>query len=199
MVRVKLFVEGGGNKKTLKRNCRRGFRKFIEKAGLGGRMPAIVACGGRQEAYSDFKKALSDEDCVALLLVDAEAPVTLTGVWQHLKERDGWERPETSVDSQCHLMVQVMESWFLADRKALQDFYGNGYISSRLPPAQHVEQIAKSDVLKGLTGASVSTTKGRYSKGAHSFDILAKLDPAMVRKASAYADRFVCELKNSCK
>ena len=55
----------------------------------------------------------------------------------------------------------------------------------------NVEQISKQDVERGFDGATQGTRKGRYEKGAHSFEILARLDPAKVRKGSCYADRFV--------
>ena len=45
---VKLFVEGGGDGGQLTINCRKGFRLFLERAGLHGAMPKISACGGRQ-------------------------------------------------------------------------------------------------------------------------------------------------------
>ncbi len=55
MVKIKLYAEGGGGSKALKRACRRGFRIFIEKSGLKVRMPEIVASGSRGNAYEDFK------------------------------------------------------------------------------------------------------------------------------------------------
>ena len=54
MVKIKLYAEGGGSSRALKRACRRGFRKFIEKSGLKGTMPEIVASGSRRNAYDDF-------------------------------------------------------------------------------------------------------------------------------------------------
>ncbi len=57
---IKLYVEGGGDSKTLKTAYRKGFRIFIEKAGLEGRMPSIVACGRRESAYEDFAKRHED-------------------------------------------------------------------------------------------------------------------------------------------
>lgn len=51
MVEAKVYVEGGGDRKDLKSKCREGFRKFFEKAGLTGRMPRIVTCGGRRSGY----------------------------------------------------------------------------------------------------------------------------------------------------
>ena len=81
-----------------------------------------------------------------------------------------------------------MESWFLADRDALEGFYGQGYRSNALPSGQNVEQVPKQDVLDGLDQAARNTKKGGYKKGAHSYEILAMLDPAKVKDASPYAN-----------
>ena len=194
MVSIRLYVEGGGDSKTLKTACRKGFRSFIENAGLSGSLPRIVACGSRQNAYESFKTAHAHRDETVLLLVDAEGPVTSDGTWQHLRARDGWNRPDGATEEQCHLMVEVMESWFLADREALEAFYGQGYRSNALSPSQDVEQIPKGDVLDGLVQATRVSTKGRYDKGAHSFKILEKLDPAKVREAAPHGNRFISTL-----
>ena len=142
---AKLFVEGGGDSKMLKTACRKGFRLFIEKAGLRGRMPRIVACGSRTNAYQDFTReneSPARHDGSPHLLVDSEEPVREAGPWLHLKVRDGWDRPDGATDDQRHLMVEVMESWFLADREALGTFYGQGFRGTALPQNQHVEQIS---------------------------------------------------------
>ena len=157
----KLYVEGGGDRAELRTACRRAFTKFIEKAGAAGRMPRIVACGSRQNAYDSFKTAHVEEGAGAMLLVDAEAPVTSQGPWQHLNARDGWERPDAATDEQCHLMVQVMESWFLADRDALASFYGNGFRRASLPQNSNIEQVSKQDIFDGLRHATRDVKKGR--------------------------------------
>ena len=157
-------------------------------------MPRIVACGGRNNAYDSFKTGHASKVAKAMLLVDAEEAVTASGTWQHLKSRDGWDRPRGATDDQCHLMVQVMESWFLADPNALQAYFGQGFRRQALPANPNVEQVLKQDVLSGLERASDGTGKGRYRKGADSFGILMWLDPAKVRKGSCYADRFVKSL-----
>ena len=191
---VKLYVEGGGDSKSLKRACRRGFGKFLERAGAAGKMPRIVACGSRADAYESFKTAHASQDGGAMLLVDAEAPVTSQGSWQHLNARDGWARPANATDEQCHLMVQVMESWFFADADALSSFYGQGFRRQALPQNPNVEGVLKQDVLAGLAQATRETGKGIYKKGADSFAILENLDPARVRSASPYADRLISAL-----
>ena len=157
-------------------------------------MPRIVACGSRRNAYESFEAAHASQDGDAMLLVDAEATVTSQGPWQHLKVRDGWERPEGATDEQCHLMVQVMESWFLADADTLSSFYGQGFRKQDLSPNPRVEDVSKHDVLASLARATRDTGKGIYNKGADSFAILENLDPARVRSASPYADRLISAL-----
>ena len=200
-MRVRVFVEGGGSK-ALNPMCRRGFRKFLEEAGLDGRMLEIVPCGSRTDALADFKTGLADKDVVAFLLVDAErpvkAPATRPKPWQHLKgPPDNWNRPKAATDRQCHLMVQAMESWFLADQEALKSFYGRGFRERSLPRNQRIEQVRIQDVERGLKNATRESNKGEYykNKGKHSFAILAELDPAEVRRKSPYADRFLSELE----
>ena len=126
-----------------------------------------------------------------MLLLDAERAVGETGPWQHLKDRDGWDRPDGATDDQCHLMVQAMESWFLADRTALEKYYGQDFQETALPSNPQIEQVSKNDVLGGFRQATRGTTKGRYDKGRHSFEILAKIDPEKVTDASRHARRFV--------
>lgn len=190
---IRLYVEGGGDSKALRTACREGFRKFIEKAGMTDRMPRIVACGGRQNAYESFATAHAQVtgDGHPMLLVDAEGPVTAANPWEHLGARDGWTRPAGATEDQCHLMIQVMESWFLADRPALHQFFGQGFQENALPGDPQVEASAKRDVLDGLERASRATNKGPYAKGKHSFEILARVDPAKVSGAAPYAKRFL--------
>ena len=192
-----LYVEGGGDSKVLRSACRRGFREFIQKAGLVGRMPRIVACGGRRNAYESFVTA-SRRAGRPMLLVDSETLVDAPGdPWKHLRSRpdDGWVRPSGTSDNQCHLMVQVMESWFLADRQALKKFYGKNFNESALAPNPNVEEVSKSDVLTTLASASRGTQKGSYNKGSHSFEILRSLDPGRVEDATPYAKRFLDTLR----
>lgn len=192
---ISIFVEGGGDRKDLKAECRKAFIYFLEGAEkFQGRMPKIIACGPRDVAYRRFKTAYEDnENC--LLLVDAEEPITEGHTpWQHLQKRDKWTKPRGATDEHCHLMVQVMESWFLADKEALADYYGQGFQKNVIPQSQNIETVPKKDVLDKLKQATRRTQKGAYRKGPHSFMILAKIDPGKVIQASRYAKRFVEQL-----
>lgn len=205
---VKLFVEGGGDHRSILRSkCREGFRRFLERAGLSGKMPRDVACGGRRQAYDDFCTAMRIGE-TALLLVDSEAPISEIGnglepnefrPWIHLANRvgDQWPKPANAEDEHCHLMVECMENWFLADRHALLVFFGQ-YFSSTLLPAESraVETVSKNAVASSLLNATRHCdTKGQYHKGRHSFEILGQIDPFRVAAASPWAARFIAATK----
>lgn len=193
-MKVKLYVEGGGDANPLKRKCREGFRDFLLKTSLKQRMPKIIACGGRRQAYDKFCAALASagEGEFIALLVDSETPVT-EKPWLHLHHRKGdqWKRPDGTDDQNVHLMVQVMESWFLADRDALAEYFGRHFRASALPARRDIENIGKQDVLRGLSEATRSCARGKYSKGDHSFAILAKVSADKVTSALPHAARLV--------
>lgn len=214
MKEIRLYVEGGGDGPALKTACREGFAKFLSKAGFHGCMPRIIACGGRKNAYDSFCMAIKNGQR-AFLLVDSEEPVArqTDGAgprstpedranwlpWAHLQQCQGdeWDKPAGASDTDCHLMVQIMESWFLADRAALTVFFAAGFNQKKLPnPDAAIETIPKPEVYKALKEASANCkTKASYDKGEHSFKILANIDPALVCAASPWALRFVECLK----
>ena len=189
LVRVLIYVEGGSQGST-KSACRQAFRLFLEKAIPPGSFQ-VIACGSRAEAFQDFRAALkSHPSAYIILLVDSEGIVS-TGPWTHLRTRvgDGWHQPSGTTDDQAHLMVQVMESWFLADRNILIAYYGKNFRASSLPRRSNVELIPKHDVFRALEHASRKTLKGPYHKTKHAFDLLEMIDPTLVRAASAHAGR----------
>jgi len=179
----------------LRTECRRAFRTLLEKAGFTGRMPRIVACGGRGAAYRDFCTSLTSSCERPFLLVDSEEPVCSESPWAHLQQGDGWKRPSGATEDHCHLMVQCMETWFLADVPALSAFYGKGFAPNALPANKNLEAVSKRDVFDALEKATRDTrTKGPYGKTTHSFRILNEIDPGKVRKVSKWADRFFATL-----
>ena len=207
MVTVKLYVEGGGDVSALKAECRQSFSNFLSKAGFDGKKPRIVACGGRQNAYESYCTAVSNgED--AVLLVDSETEVSpqheagnpdTWQPWKHLKlrEGDGWDKPDGVKDTDCHLMTQCIESWFLVDRKCLKDFFGQDFKAGKLPSVQNPsEKVRKAQVFQSLSEATKDCrTKSQYGKGQHSFKLLGALDPDVVMSGAPWAKRFVDELK----
>lgn len=195
---VKVFVEGGGSGKggaSVNSDCRKGFSKFFESAGLKGKMPRIIACGSRNNAYNKFcsEIASAKESDFSILLVDSEAPVE-TGVaaWRHLKANDNWDKPDNVSDDQAHLMVQAMEAWIVSDRVNLSEYYGDKFNDNALPkPTRNIEEITKDELCDSLKKATNDTRKGKYNKGRHSFDLLASTNPQLVMDASPHARNLI--------
>ena len=201
---VRIYVEGGGDhNKALQTECRKGFSQFLQRAGLAGRMPRIVACGGRSRAYASFctSQDAAGADHFPVLLVDSESPVVEQNPWEHVKLREGdqWSQPNGASSDQIHFMVQAMEAWFHADMDAIQRFYGPLFRMAALSQRQDIENIAKADLFDGLRRATKDCQKGEYSKGEISFHVLARIDPAKVRTASAHAHRFLTVLERTCQ
>ena len=199
MVKAKLFVEGGGDSKSLRVECKKGFRLFLEKAGLQGSMIRIVASGSRRSAYEDYCTAINNGEA-AFLLVDSEAPVAPQSgefqnwnPWVHLSAREGdkWSKPKNASNTDCHLMVQFMETWLIADVSALKKYYVVNFNENALPKNDNIEALSKSKITEALKTATRGTTKGSYDKGKDSFKILAEVNPEEVAKQSQWTKRFI--------
>ena len=199
MVTATLYIEGGGEGRELRVRFREGWRSFLDSAGIGGRTK-IVRGGGRDQTFARFATAVSDDSpgTVPFLLVDSEGPVASGhSVWQHLcarGRRGRWSQPAGAGDDQAFLMVQVMETWFLADREALRNYFGAGFRENALKAWPKLEDVPKSTVLEALERATVSCRKP-YSKGRVSFELLARIDPARVEAACPHAKALLDSLR----
>jgi Domain of unknown function (DUF4276) len=124
LVKVKIYVEGGGDSRGQQVPCRKAFATLLERARPGKAKPSIVACGGRAQTYKDFCSALKhpEPDTFYILLVDSEDPLTTADFWEHvhLRPGDGWPRPTAATDEQIQLMVTCTETWIVADRATLR-------------------------------------------------------------------------------
>lgn len=190
---VKIYVEGGGDNEDTITRCRQGFAAYCANAAPQERRPRIVPCGGRDHTFDKFKTAVraSDGGDLCALLVDSEGPVGTNAPIAYLSGRDNWRFPQLR-GHQVFLMVQAMEAWFLADRDALETFYGDGFLLSSLPGSPtNIEAIPKDDLEPRLKSASKPTkTKGEYHKVKHGFALLALIDPSKVEAASPQAAKF---------
>lgn len=193
---VKVFVEGGGDDNETRTNCRQGFSEFFRKLLPGLPMPRVVSCGPREQAWSDFQAALREPQVTPVLLVDAEAPVHKTSWWDHLKDRDQWQKPEDAHEEQALLMIQCMESWILADLELLRSFYGSGFNEKAIPTTADLADVDKARLSTALKNATRNTkTKGEYHKTKHGLILVGKLDPAVLERRAPHVGQLAARLR----
>jgi hypothetical protein len=192
---IAIYAEGGGDSAEQRAELRQGIDGLLRVVKSRAREMRsgwkVVCCGRRQATFEAFNHALRVNPAVInVLLVDAEASIpsashvveqdALTRV-AHLGQHDGWRIPESYV-THVHLMVQCMEAWIVADAKALEEFYGQGFLRSALPQRINLEEEPKADLSDKLARATHTTQKGEYHKIKHAGRLLQKIDPEEVAK-----------------
>jgi hypothetical protein len=184
---IRIYVEGGGDKSDTRAAIREGFSKFLQPLCQLARKHrirwSVTACGGRDSAFEIFRTAMETyTDAFLVLLVDSESPVA-GGRWKHVHGGVG----ELSEDH-CHLMVQTVEAWLIADPEALAEYYGKGFRRGALPRHENIEAVPKDNLYKSLQKAVAETKKERYEKIRHCADLLARLNPDRVRERAKHCD-----------
>lgn len=198
MVRVKIYAEGGGEGELLDTLFRQAWTRFFHAAGLAGRMPRVVRGKGRARTFDLFRTAMTNRrpNELPLLLLDSEDAIQDgRTVWQHLASRDKWERPDGATDDQAFLMVQVMETWFLADLTLLRSYFGAALRETPLCAWPKLEDVPKATVFDALQKATAGCGKKKYAKGKVSFELLERLNPHEVADACPHAKTFLDYLR----
>ena len=164
-------------------------------------MPAFVAGGSRNQTYDLFRTAMTtgDTDTYPVLLVDSEDPVEAqdvsrdsTAAWTHLQQRDSWQRPPGARNDQAQLMATCMETWIMADRTTLLEFFGTSLNHNRLLPVNDLERRTRQEVQESLEMATVGCGANKmYTKRQRSFHVLAVLNPATLRDTLPNFNRFI--------
>jgi hypothetical protein len=166
MVRkIRIYFEGDAQ-------LRPGFRQFLSEIADAARNKRcqfdLIATDGTP--IQDFRDALK----------------THSGAWNVLLlDSDLGKAGLEGCDSDSIFwMVQIMESWFLADMYALESVFKDSS-EAVVKGNPNVEEIPKADVLKRLNSAA----NGKYHKVKHGRRLLELIDPAKVRKAAPNCER----------
>jgi hypothetical protein len=185
--RVQVFVEGNPSLKLP-------LVQFVEKAIQVPRGSVAFQLGkNKDETIKDFLRTINENPSAkALLLVDSDAPND-GKLLDRLKGTTTWKlnAPKSVPAERIHWMVQVMESWFLADTVALKKYYKKDFRASALPKYSDVEKVPKTDVFHVLKRVA----KAGYEKAAHAPKILEHLSPDTVQARAPSCKRFVKALK----
>ena len=168
VTKLRVYFEGDDR-------LRPGFRQFLSEIAEVARSKRcyfdLIATEGTP--VQDFQTALkSHPNAWNVLLLDREDP-------QEFERRK--KALEGCDPNSIFWMLQIMESWFLADVDALKALFGGS-----LPKGNpNVEEIPKADVLERLKKAA----NGEFHKVKHGTTLLELIDPAKVRKAARNCDR----------
>ena len=176
---IRIYFEGDD---SLRSGFAALFREIKSRAQAQNVRFDLIACGGTP--IRDFLIALKKrKEAWNILLKDSEAPY------------DGkLTNPPGTDPKSVFWMVQLMEAWFLADPKALAEYYGKDFKTAALRKNPQVEDIPKSDVMTCLQQATKDTQKGRYHKTKHAPAILERINPDSVKKAAPNCQRLFSEV-----
>lgn len=194
---IRIYIEGDTKNKgkntdiTLRQGFNAFFRELIDAAKSRNIMLRPITYGSKFETFKKFLDGVEEyQDSFVLFLLDADAPLDENETPKNFlqKQNPTWHLQHADED-QCHLMVQMMETWFFADKEKLAEFYGQNFNRNALAKHTNIEKIAKALVESNLENATKNTQKGVYHKTRHGAKILEIISPQKVRRASPNCDR----------
>jgi Domain of unknown function (DUF4276) len=156
-----------------------GFMKEIKDA-AGKKRCRFQLVEAKGKPVQDFRDALKTHpDAWNVLLLDSEGPIDGS-----LADLCRSKKLDPKLQDSVFWMVQVMESWFLADVAALKEYYSNGFQENAVKGNPEVEKILKTDVYSKLKRATKNVKRGEYDKTKHAPALLASIDVSLVRAAA---------------
>jgi hypothetical protein len=194
---IRIYIEGNTKQKgkfntiSLREGFNHFFLELIERAKAANIVLRLIMCGSKSETFNDFLRAAEAyRESFVLFLLDSDAPVDENQTPKAFlqKQNPQWNL-QVAAEYQCHLMVHLMESWFLADKDKLAEFYGQGFNRNALARNTNVEKIPKADIESGLLNATRNTQKGAYHKTRHGAKILEIISPRKVCGAAPHCER----------
>jgi hypothetical protein len=176
---IRIYFEGD----DALRPCFRAFLGSIAEAARSRRCRfSLIATNGTP--VDDYRAAIKTHPSAwNVLLLDSDEAVTQPFADFCTRKR------LTGFSDSVFWMTQVMESWFLADPESLRKYYRDEFRMNAIQGNPNVENIPKSDVLSRLKAATKERRSGPYHKTAHAPDILAGIDPELVKAAAPNCKR----------
>jgi hypothetical protein len=184
---IRIYFEGD-------KRLRPGFRRFLSEIYNlaktdGCLIEPPIAAGGRDSVVKDYMDALrTHPEAWNILILDSDASDN-GRLFDTLSSHSDWHPPgriARPLRESVFWMVQIMESWFLADIPTLKDYFGKGFRESAIRKSADVEIIPKREVYRRLDEAAKATKKGAYSRSKleNAAELLRRTQPDRVKKLS---------------
>ena len=196
---INIYIEGGARNQDRAASAalRRGFSMFLTKLCPEIRAKNIklntVIVGSTELTCKIFTQANEKSpDKFFILLVDSDVAVDEAEKSKtFLQNNPKLVKCDLSnvEENQCHLMVQVMETWFLADVETLKNHFGRDFKENKLRKTVSIEAIAKDDVLDSLKTATQTRRSSGYQKLKDGAKLLEKINPRKVREAAPHCEK----------
>ncbi len=199
---IRIYIEGDTKNKgkntdiTLRQGFNIFFRELIDKAKSRNITLRPITYGSKFETFKKFLDGAREyQDSFVLFLLDSDAPIEENETPKTFlqKQNPTWHL-QNAEENQCHLMAQMMESWFFADKDTLAEFYGQNFNRNALSKNTNVEKIAKASVESELENATKNTQKGVYHKTRHGAKILEIINPQKVRESAPHCEKLFKEI-----
>jgi len=162
---------------------RQGFRRFLDGIyqAVGTRRCRVELVATNGTPVQDFYDGLkANPHAWNVLLLDSDGPANCPH-----DELCRGKKIDPSHSGSVFWMVQIMESWFLADLGALRTYFGDRFPETAARGNPKVEQIPKADAMSRIENAA----GGKYHKVRDGGKLLALTDSEKVRKAAPNCDR----------
>ena len=173
------------------------FRELKEAARENKISFKIIPSANTQSTYDEFILSVENSpNSFNVLLVDSDEAIGEDESAQSFlqKKYKKWKLQKIE-ENQCHLMVQLMESWFFADKDKLAEFYGQNFNRNALSNNTNVEKIPKANIESGLANATRNTQKGEYHKTRHGAKLLELINPNKVRESAPHCERLFVTIR----
>lgn len=177
---IRIYFEGD-------RRLREGLREFLRvEVELAAEYKIKIDLVGAGKKKAEKVYANGQRDCPGaypFILKDAEGPLPR-------------RRPQHT-----YYWVEVMESWFVADRDAITKALGSCVKAKTLPNPSNVELIAHPRIFKLLSDSTRSCGQEKHYDGQHppflANRILKALDRQTVKEKSTECGRFLNALNDA--
>ncbi|WP_273213763.1 DUF4276 family protein [Helicobacter rodentium] len=188
MNKIKIYVEGGGNR-NLDSSLRKAFNKLLREYGVNGNRYQIVVGGSRGETIKAIYKQSN-----SIILIDSEEIIDTKTKLEHLEKTELKESLKGITENNLFFMVVCMESWIVSDTEALKKHYGLGFKETKIQTSDLIHKD-KAKIMKMLKDSIRECKNKEYDK-SEAFKILEKASVQKIVESNSYAKDFFEFLKS---